>query len=295
MLACAHTVQAVLFVASWWLLGRGLLEGRLDRGWLLGWVLLLLSLIPFRLAVSWMQGLLAVTAGASLRRRLLQGALRVDPQQIRSMGAGRFFGVIAEGGAVEALALSGGLAAILSLLELSIAAIVLWASAGWLPVMLLTVWLTAAGAVALRYLVRRQSWTDRRLLMAERLVEQMIGHRTRLTQQPAAERHRREDDDLERYLDAGAAMDRWAYTNQVILDFSRRGTPTDNATIESLNGRFREECLNVHWFASLEDAEQKIDAFRWDYNENHPHRALKGLSPNEYARRAMTTAADSPS
>jgi putative transposase len=92
-----------------------------------------------------------------------------------------------------------------------------------------------------------------------------------------------------------AAMDLWAYTNKVILDFSRRGKPTDNATIESFNGRFRDECLNVHWFASLEDVQEKIDAFRWDYNENHPHRALKGLSPNEYARRAMTTAADSPS
>lgn len=90
-----------------------------------------------------------------------------------------------------------------------------------------------------------------------------------------------------------AVMDRWAYTNQVILDFSRRGKPTDNATIESFNGRFRAECLNVHWFASLEDAQQKIDAFRWDYNENHPHRALKGLSPREYARRAMQTAAES--
>jgi putative transposase len=80
-----------------------------------------------------------------------------------------------------------------------------------------------------------------------------------------------------------AAMDLWAYTNTVILDFSRRGKPTDNAAIESFNGRFREECLNVHWFQSLEDAQQKIDAFRWDYNEHHPHRALKGLSPNEYA------------
>jgi putative transposase len=55
--------------------------------------------------------------------------------------------------------------------------------------------------------------------------------------------------------------------------------PTDNATIESFNGRFREECLNVHWFASLEDAQQKIDAYRWDYNEHHPHRAPQGLKP----------------
>jgi len=92
-----------------------------------------------------------------------------------------------------------------------------------------------------------------------------------------------------------AAMDLWAYTNGVILDFSRRGKPTDNAIIESFNGRFREECLNVHRFASLEDAPQKIDAFRWDYNENHPHRVLKGLSHREYALRAMTTVAESPS
>jgi putative transposase len=76
--------------------------------------------------------------------------------------------------------------------------------------------------------------------------------------------------------------------------FRRRGKPTDNAAIESFNGRFRDECLNVHWFQSLEDATAKIEAWRQDYNENHPHRALKGLSPDEYARRAITGAADSP-
>jgi len=68
-----------------------------------------------------------------------------------------------------------------------------------------------------------------------------------------------------------------------------------HAAIESFNGRLREECLNVHWFHSLEDATTKIEACRRDYNENHPHRALKGLSPDEYARRAMATAAESPS
>src|SRR5687767_3985034 len=75
-----------------------------------------------------------------------------------------------------------------------------------------------------------------------------------------------------------AAMDLWAYTNTVILDFSRRGKPTDNATIESFNGRLREECVNVHWFASLDDAQQKIDAFRWDYNEHHPELS-RGSAP----------------
>ena len=90
-----------------------------------------------------------------------------------------------------------------------------------------------------------------------------------------------------------AAMDLWAYTNGVILDFSRRGKPTDNAMIESFNGRFREDCLNVHWFASLEDAQHKIDAFRWDYNEHHPHRSLKGQSPREFAKRMLATAAGS--
>lgn len=85
----------------------------------------------------------------------------------------------------------------------------------------------------------------------------------------------------------------WAYTNKVVLDFSRRGKPTDNAAIESFNGRFRYECLNVHWFESLEEAGSKIEARRQDYNANHPHRALKGLSPNEYARKAMEPVAGS--
>jgi transposase InsO family protein len=62
-------------------------------------------------------------------------------------------------------------------------------------------------------------------------------------------------------------MDQWAYSNGVKIEFSRLGKPTDNAVIESFNGRFREECLNTHWFESLDDARAKIDAWRWDYLE----------------------------
>ena len=55
-------------------------------------------------------------------------------------------------------------------------------------------------------------------------------------------------------------LDRWAYENNVTLDFSRPGKPTDNPYNESFNGSFRDECLNINWFMSLEDAEEKVDA-----------------------------------
>jgi putative transposase len=77
------------------------------------------------------------------------------------------------------------------------------------------------------------------------------------------------------------ALDKWVYENKVTLDFSRPGKPTDNPFIESLNGSFRDECLNVHWFLSLEDARQKIETWRRDYNEFRPHSSLGGIPPNE--------------
>ena len=76
-------------------------------------------------------------------------------------------------------------------------------------------------------------------------------------------------------------MDRWAYENKVTLDYSRPGKPTDNQFIESFNGSFRDECLNVNWFLSLLDAREKIENWRREYNEFRPHCSLENLTPNE--------------
>jgi putative transposase len=67
-------------------------------------------------------------------------------------------------------------------------------------------------------------------------------------------------------------LDLWAYQRGVTLDFSRPGKPTDNAFIESFNGKFRAECLNAHWFMTLDDARRKCEAWRRDYNcaSEHP-------------------------
>ena len=79
-------------------------------------------------------------------------------------------------------------------------------------------------------------------------------------------------------------VDLWAYENKVTLDFSRPGKPIDNPYVESFNGKFRDECLSVKWFMSLQDAEKKIEDYRWEYNHYRPHSSLNDLTPKEFIK-----------
>lgn len=80
------------------------------------------------------------------------------------------------------------------------------------------------------------------------------------------------------------AMDQWSYQNGVVLDFIRPGRPVENGYIESFNGKLRDECLNLHLFFSLADAEEKLAQWRREYNHERPHSALAGLPPADYAQ-----------
>ena len=79
------------------------------------------------------------------------------------------------------------------------------------------------------------------------------------------------------------AMDAWAYAHGIELRLIQAGKPTQNAYVESFNGKFRDECLNEHWFQSLADARAKIAAWRIDYNQNRPHSSLADATPAEFA------------
>ena len=76
----------------------------------------------------------------------------------------------------------------------------------------------------------------------------------------------------------------WLERMQVRTLYIAPGSPWENGYIESFNGRFRMECLNEHWFLSLDDAQEKIAAWRRDYNEKRPHSSLGNLAPAVYAR-----------
>lgn len=83
---------------------------------------------------------------------------------------------------------------------------------------------------------------------------------------------------------SGRLLDLWAYHSKTMIDFSRPGKPTDNCYVETFNGSLRDECLNLHWFETMEDAKAIIEAWRRDYNESRPHMALSDAAPEAYAR-----------
>ena len=81
------------------------------------------------------------------------------------------------------------------------------------------------------------------------------------------------------------AMATWAEDHDVELDFIDPAKPVQNCFSESFNGTFRDECLNEHWFTSLEDAQQRVEAWRRRYNDERPHSSIGGLTPTEFAER----------
>lgn len=80
------------------------------------------------------------------------------------------------------------------------------------------------------------------------------------------------------------ALDQWSYKNGVVLHFIRPGRLVENGYIESFNGKLRDECLNLHLFFSLADAEENLAQWRKEYNDERPHSALAGLPPKAYAQ-----------
>ncbi len=209
VLAGAHALQYTLWLFSWWVVGRGALEGRIDYPWLLAWALLLLTIIPLRLATTWMQGALAIRVGGLLKQRLLYGALRMDPEQTRHQGTGQLLGRIIETEAVESLALSGGFLGLLAGIELAMAAVVLSAGiGGWSHAALLLFWTALTLFIGWRHFAKRRHWAKERVNLTNDLVERMVGHRTRLAQEPCERWHDAEDKSLEHYFATSTRMDR---------------------------------------------------------------------------------------
>ncbi len=209
VVVAAHAAQYVLAILGWWTIGGAALEGRIDRGWLCAWALLLLTLVPLRLVELLAQGRIATVGASVVKRRLLEGALRLHPEEMRAEGAGQLLGRTLEANTVETLASSRGVSAVMAFIDLMVAMTVLaLGAAPLLPVIALTLWVVSSVFLAVQYTRRRRVWTDARLGLTHDLVERMVGHRTRVAQEPRERWHETDDRELTQYLADSRALDR---------------------------------------------------------------------------------------
>ncbi len=203
-----HAIQYGLFLLSWWAMGQSVFAGDIQQNWLAIWAILILSLVPFRLEVTWLQGRIAVRIGKLLQKRLLFGSLKMHPDEIRHMGVGQLMGRVFESETVETLAVNGGLLGLMGLIELILSGLVFTAlPSGWLFLLLLIGWIAILGTMALRYYERSMAWTHRRRILTHDLIEKMVGHRTRMVQMRPARWHQKEDQLLESYQVESVELD----------------------------------------------------------------------------------------
>ena len=221
LLVAVHLAASVLWLLSWWLVGRVAMDGVGEPDWLMAWVICLASLIPARAVVRWQQNLLALEIGALLRRRLLAGALAIDADRIKQDGLGRMLGLVLECDDLDALGTGGAILVLLAIVELAPAPWALAAGAGGgVHALLLGLWLVPVAAVVWRQLRLRARWTEQRLRLTHDLVENMVGHRTRLAQQPRDRWHLTEDRAVDDYL---AASTRYDSSRVALLHLLARG------------------------------------------------------------------------
>ncbi|MEM7117999.1 MAG: ABC transporter ATP-binding protein [Chloroflexota bacterium] len=216
-----HFIQLFLTLVGWWFIGRGALQGHFEPIWLTAWALLMFTTIPIRLLSSWESAVLSLNTSLFFKRRLLFGALQLNPEEVRHQGKGQFLSRVMESQAIESLVLSGGFAALMAVIDLiSAGTVLLLGSGGWLHVGLLTLWALITVALCWRYLQQSRTWIDTTRDMTDDLVERMVGHRTRLAQERPSEWHIEEDQLLSRYLHRSETLDA---TRMQLMAFISRG------------------------------------------------------------------------
>lgn len=211
VLLLSYLLYYSLWLFSWWLIGRGVLQGHIDPGWLAAWGLALLTLVPLKMAIRWLQGVLSVNIGCLLKEKLFYSALRLNPDSIRYQGIGQLMGYVAESEKLETMGINGGFVGLLAGVEMVLAFYVLAKGFGGVfHIAVLIAWLMVTLLITGSFYRKRKDWTDCRLNMTHNLIESMVGHRTRLAQQPSHQWHEAEDQELNHYGEICSRVDQLA-------------------------------------------------------------------------------------
>lgn len=205
-----HVGALLCRITAWWLLGRMVLAGNIDAGWLPALCMLLLGQVLLESSVVWQQGRVAISAGRILKEHLLHAMFGLESQAVRRRGYGSLFGLVLETEQVESLTMAGGTMALITIAEvIAVAYLASLTPIAFTLISLLTLTCVLLGWVTVRYVRAAKQWTEARMVLTQGTVERMLGHRTRLAQEEEAGRHSDEDSELATYERASATLDRW--------------------------------------------------------------------------------------
>lgn len=220
--ALSQLAQTLLLMASWWILGAIAFGSGPHGGLLLLWILVSLTMLPLRWFGSAAGRTAALETGTLLKRRLLAGALKLEPDEVHGRGMGAFLAHVLEAGAIENLGSHGAPIALTAIVMAAGSLAALALGAGGVPhALLFAVFLAVSAAITVRYHGARGAWTEARFDLTGRIVEVLSGHRTRLVQKAAEERTEGEDRLLAEYAGAEERLNATA----LALDVTRRVWP----------------------------------------------------------------------
>lgn len=196
-----------LTLIGWSLISRQALQGTFDGAWLMAWGLLLFTAIPIQMWMATSASAFSTTLGSILKQRLIYGTLSLQPEAIRHEGIGHFLGRVMDSNVVESTSIANVFMMIMALIQVASAAAIFVSSGSWQLAVLLMVWTLLIGVTSVTGYGSARAWYNAYRQMTNYLVEAMVGHRTRLAQQPSSTWHSEEDKLLDQYLQLSQRTD----------------------------------------------------------------------------------------
>lgn len=213
-----YLLQSLALIAAWWILGRGALAGEYDVGALSAFALLLVSTAALQALGHWWQSVALLGVNGLFRKRILHGATKLSPDEIRHLGSGKILAQIVETEAFDTLALQAGAGLVTAMIDLVLVfGIFLAVPGAGLIALLYLGWIGLACYKGYRVYRSQREWTEARLEFTDAIVESVLGRRTRLAQEPLDRWHAREDAALEQYLRDSERFDARAVNFSVVV------------------------------------------------------------------------------
>jgi ATP-binding cassette subfamily B protein len=213
----AYTLHYFALIGAWSVVGLWALRGSFATGWFSEWLLLLATVVVLSAYCRWAAGVISVRVNAVIKKRLLEGALTVNSDRLRTEGMSHLFGRVLESNTIQTALVDGAFGVAVATIEAVFAVAILSVGASGAPHALLFIaWVVLLGGVHwVGYRHRRRS-TEQRVHLTHGLVEKMVGNRTRLAQQDPTHWHDGEDEELCHYHEAARLTD----TNGMVAEIT---------------------------------------------------------------------------